>query len=63
MMMNGEIEPIKNEFEEVIDRNIELTVELKDKLREFTGYLRGITIGMTVIILVQFAMLLWILLR
>lgn len=46
-----------------LDKNIELISTLEKKLKDFSGYLRGITIGMIFIALIQFSMILWLVLR
>jgi len=50
-------------IQELIDRNIELTELLQKKLNTFQSMLQAVSIGMVVILLAQFAMVLYIIYR
>jgi hypothetical protein len=52
-----------DKLEQVLDKNLELTRKLEEKLDQFAGYLKGVTVGMSVIALIQFTLILWLVLR
>lgn len=57
--MQEELDDGQNPFE----RNEELSIKLKEKLTAFGGQMNGLTIAITVMILIQFSMLLWLVLK
>jgi len=54
---------MSNDLEQKLDDTIELVTSLKEKIEGIIGMLKGIGIAMTCIILAQFAMVVWIILR
>ena len=57
-----EEEKLKEEVDPY-ETNIELMIKLKEKLIAFDGQVKGLTIGVVVLILIQFTMILWYFIR
>ncbi len=52
-----------DKLKEVLDKNIELTQALENKLIEFKGLLTSVLVGMTVLTLIMFVIILWLVLN